>query len=292
MTWGRDTDLHEAREQLESFVDAGGTLVDTAASFGDGDSERVLGELLAKVVSRSDVVIATKAGLTIAGDQPSVDVSRKALLDQLDGSLSRLNVDNVDLWMTHSWGDNAPLDETLAALEHAVTSGRARYVGIANYAGWQTALAAAKQEHRGAPLVATEVEYSLVQRAFEDEVAPAVDELGLGVLAWSPLGRGVLTGKYRRGIPADSRAASSHLAAFVEPYLDDRAQHIVDAVCTAADGLGATPLEVALAWVRDRAGIASAIVGARTAGHMSDVLAADDLELPSEIRTALDDVSA
>lgn len=292
MTWGRDTDLHEAREQLESFVEAGGTLVDTAASFGDGDSERVFGELLAKVVSRSDVVIATKAGQSDIEGQRVVDVSRKALLDQLDGSLERLNVDHVDLWMTHAWGDNAPLDETLAALEHAVTSGRARYVGISNYTGWQTALAAAKQNDGAAPVVATEIEYSLVQRKFEDEVAPAVRELGLGVLAWSPMGRGVLTGKYRRGIPADSRAASSHLASFVEPYLDDRAQHIVDAVCTAADGLGATPLEVALAWVRDREDVGSAIVGARTAAHLVDVLAADDLELPPEIRTALDDISA
>jgi aryl-alcohol dehydrogenase-like predicted oxidoreductase len=148
------------------------------------------------------------------------------------------------------------------------------------------------QRSGSVPLVATSVEYSLVQRSAEAEVLPATAELGMGVLPWSPLGRGVLTGKYRRGIPADSRGASSHLSGFIEPYLDERARHIVDAVCTAADGLGASPLEVALAWVRDHPGVTAPVVGARTAAHLTAALAAEDLELPAEIRTALDDVSA
>lgn len=289
MTWGRDTDLHEAREQLESFVEAGGTLVDTAASFGNGDSERVLGELLSKVVARSDVVLATKAGISFVDGRPEIDASRKALLDQLDESLDRLATDTVDLWSVHAWDTELPPDEMLAAMEYAVSSGRARYVGVSNFSGWQTGVASAKC---GIPVAATEVEYSLVQRGCEREVLPAADALGLGVLAWSPLGRGVLTGKYRRGIPADSRGASSHLSSFVEPYLNDASRHVVDAVCTAADGLSATPLEVALAWVRDRPGVAAPIVGARTATHLDDILASDDLDLPQEIRAALDDVSA
>ncbi|TDD66469.1 aldo/keto reductase [Jiangella aurantiaca] len=294
MTWGRDTDQHDAREQLKAYADAGGTLVDTAASYGGGESEKLVGALLDSAVSRTNLLIATKAGTrrTLGG---RVDVSRKGLLDQLDDSLDRLDLDYVDLWQVDAWSDAAPMEETLAALEHAVTSGRARYAGVSNYAGWQTAAAAVHQ--RGvagtqAPLVSTQVEYSLLERGVEREVLPAASRFGLGVLAWSPLGRGVLTGKYRSGTPADSRAATTHFAPFVDKYLDGRSAKIVDAVCTAADGLDALPLEVALTWVRDRPGVSAAIVGARTAGQLRDVLGSDDLELPAEIRAALDEVSA
>ena len=136
------------------------------------------------------------------------------------------------------------------------------------------------------------MEYSLLQRGIEREVLPGAAALGLGVLPWSPLGRGVLTGKYRTGIPADSRAASPHFAPFVEPYLDERAAGIVDAVATAADGLDASPVEVALAWVRDAPGVAAPIVGARTAAQLRGSLTSERLTLPAEIRSALDDVSA
>lgn len=292
--WGRDTDEHEAREQLEAFVEQGGTLVDTAASYGDGASERVLGGLLDKTVSRTDLVIATKAGRTGPFGQDAADVSRKALLDQLDDSLDRLDVDYVDLWQVHTWDDAAPLDETLGTLDYAVASGRARYVGVSNYSGWQTAWAAAHQAHRGerARLVSTQMEYSLVQRGVEREVVPAAQQFGLGLLPWSPLGRGVLTGKYRSGTPADSRAATTHLARFVDRYLDGRSRKIVEAVCTAAEGLGAQPLQVALAWLRDRPGVTAPVLGARTVTQLSTQLAAEQLELPEEISTALDDVSA
>lgn len=295
MTWGRDTDQHEAREQLKAFADAGGTLVDTAASYGNGESEKLVGTLLDSAVPRDRLLIATKAGTSRPAGQRVVDVSRKGLLDQLDDSLDRLDLDYVDLWQVHTWSDAAPMEETLGALEHAVTSGRARYAGVSNYAGWQTAAAAVHQRAVAgpqAPLVATQVEYSLLERGIEREVLPAAGRFGLGVLAWSPLGRGVLTGKYRSGTPADSRAATTHFASFVDKYLDGRSAKIVEAVCTAADGLDALPLEVALTWVRDRPGVTSAIVGARTAAQLRDVLGSDDLELPPEIRAALDEVSA
>jgi aryl-alcohol dehydrogenase-like predicted oxidoreductase len=136
------------------------------------------------------------------------------------------------------------------------------------------------------------VEYSLLQRGVEREVLPAAAALGLGVLAWSPLGRGVLTGKYRSGTPADSRAASPHLAGFVEAYLDQHSRRVVEAVATAAEGLGVQPLEVALAWVRDTPAVTAAIVGARTAAQLRGVLTGEDLSLPDEIRAALDEVSA
>ncbi len=293
MTWGRDTDEHEAREQLQAFVDAGGTLLDTAAGYGDGASEEVLGSLLGHVVDRRDVVLATKAGIGLRSGERLVDTSRRALLDALDDSLERLRADHVDLWQVHAWSDDTPPEETLSALDAAVASGRARYVGVSNYAGWQTGWAVAHQASwpGRAGLVCTQVEYSLLQRGVEREVLPAADQLGLGVLAWSPLARGVLTGKYRHGTPADSRLASPHFAAVVEPYLDDRGRQIVEAVCTAADGLGVAPLEVALAWVRDQPGVTAPVLGARTAAQLRAVLAVEEVELPAEIRTVLDEVS-
>lgn len=291
LTWGRDTDEHEAAAQLRTFVDAGGSLVDTAGSYADGDAERLIGSLLGSVVERDDVVLCTKSGVRLTERGGVVDASRGALLDALDASLTRLGTDRVDLWLVQSPDPRTPLDETLDALGRAVDSGRARYVGLSNHGGWQTAYAAARLGVPGPGLAAVEVEYSLLQRGVEREVVPAASELGAGLLAWSPLGRGVLTGKYRRSVPADSRAASAHLAGFVEPYLGRTSLPVVEALVTAAEGLGRTPLEVALAWVLGREAVASAIVGARTQHQLTAALDVD-LELPPAIVTALDDVSA
>jgi aryl-alcohol dehydrogenase-like predicted oxidoreductase len=294
MTWGRDTDEHEAADQLKFFLEAGGTLVDTAAGYGDGESERVIGGLLASSVDREELVLATKAGISRRTGERVVDTSRKALLDALDGSLQRLGTDHVDLWQVHAWSDDTDLEETLSAVDHAVTTGRTRYAGISNYSGWQTGRAVTLQRAAPgrAPLVSTQMEYSLLQRGIEREVLPAAAALGLGVLPWSPLGAGVLTGKYRSGTPSDSRAASPHFARFIERFLDDRSRRIVESVCTAADGLDASPLEVALAWVRDAPGVTAPVVGARTAAQLKGSLAAERLTLPAEIREALDEVSA
>ena len=139
--------------------------------------------------------------------------------------------------------------------------------------------------------MSTQVEYSLLQRGIEREVIPAAHDAGIGILPWSPLGRGVLTGKYRFGTPADSRGASSHFASFVSPFLGDESRRIVDALCTAADGLGVAPLEVAIAWVRDRPGVVAPIIGARTAAQLCGALAVEELDLPDEIFIALDEVS-
>lgn len=292
MTWGRDTDELDAAEQLRDFVDAGGTLVDTAATYGDGDAERVIGSLLDGKVARDDVVLCTKGGVRAGRSGARVDASRAGLLADLDASLARLGTDHVDLFLVACPDPATPLAETVSALRLAVTSGRARYVGLSNHPGWASARAATLLEGDGTGLSALELEYSLLQRGAERDVAPAADALGLGLLAWSPLGRGVLTGKYRRAIPADSRAASAHLAAFVDPYLDAAASSVVEAVATAADGLGRAPLEVALAWLLARDAVASAIVGARTPAQLRASLAATDLDLPGEVHAALDDVSA
>lgn len=293
MTWGRDTDEHEAAEQLRLFLDAGGNFIDTAAVYGDGDSERVLGGLIGVMAPRESMVIATKAGISFKTGERVVDNSRTSLLGDLDKSLSRLGVEYVDLWQVHAWDPKVPLEETLTAIDQAVSSGRARYVGISNFSGWQTARAATLQNplFGRASITTTQNEYSLLNRKVEREVLPAALELGIGLLAWSPLGRGVLTGKYRAGMPSDSRGASPHFANFIEPYLDDRSSRIVEAVFVAADGLGFSPLEVSLAWVRDALGVTSSIVGARTAAQLRGILTSEQVKLPAPVREALDDIS-
>ncbi|MFM7356111.1 MAG: aldo/keto reductase, partial [Actinomycetota bacterium] len=209
-------------------------------------------------------------------------------------SLSHLRTDYVDLWQIHAWDEKTPLEEVLSALDYAVSTGRARHVGISNFAGWQLARAVTLQNpiFGKAPIISTQNEYSLLNRKIEREILPASRELGVGVLAWSPLGRGVLTGKYRSGLPSDSRGASPHFSSFIEPYLDEGSRKIVEAVMVAADGLGLSPLEVSLAWVRDCPGVTSAIIGARTGAQLRGALSAESVTLPVPVREALDEISA
>ena len=293
MTWGRDTDAHEAADQCRAFFEAGGNFIDSAAVYGDGDAERVLGGLIGTLFQRDEVVIASKAGITIKDGLRTINNSRKNLIAELDRSLQRLNTDYLDLWQIHTWDDGNPLHETLSALDYAYTSGKARYVGISNFSGWQSAHTITYQAQQAlrAPITTLQNEYSLLNRSVENEVLEAAQQLKTGFLAWSPLGRGVLTGKYRKGIPRDSRGAAAHLASFVQPYLDERSARIVEAVSAAADGLGYSPLEVALAWVRDCPGVTSAIVGARTGSQLRGALSSEEVELPEVIREVLNDVS-
>ena len=292
MTWGRDTSADEAAALLRSFVDAGGDLVDTAPAYARGEAERILGRLLRTDVRRSDLVLATKAGFTFRDGVRVVDTSRAALLNDLHASLRRLGTDHVDLWQLHAWGQ-APLEETLAAVDHAVATGAVRYAGVSNFVGWQTGAAVAWQAAfpGRAPLVSTQVEYSLLARRAELEVIPAVRHFGLGFFPWSPLGRGVLTGKYRTGMPRGSRGASDHFGWYVEPYLEGRSRAVVEAVARAASGLGIGVAQVALAWVRDAPGVTAPLLGARTADQLTVYLDAEALTLPDEITAALDDVS-
>ena len=294
MTWGRDTDTHEAADQCRAFIEAGGNFIDTSSTYGDGDSERVIGGLIGTLFKRDDVAIATKAGVSFPEGVRTVNNSRQSLIAELDRSLSRLETDYVDIWQIHSWDPHNPLEDTLSALDYAYSSGKARYVGISNFSGWQSARAITIQETNSAkaPIVTHQVEYSLLNREIESEVLPCADETGIGILAWAPLGRGVLTGKYRKGIPSDSRAAAPHFVKHVEPYLREKPQRIVEAVAVAAEGLGFSPLEVALAWVRDTPGITSAIVGARTGAQLRGILTSEEITLPDIVRDALNEISA
>ncbi len=294
MTWGRDTDEHEAANQLKIYLDAGGSFIDTAAVYGDGDAERVIGGFLGSLVNRDELTIATKAGISFKSGDRVISNSRAGLLSDLDASLDRLGIDSVDLWQIHQWDPHVPLEETLSALDFAVASGRVRYVGVSNFAGWQLARAATIQNPFFGKVALTSIqsEYSLLNRGIENEIIPASYEVEVGVLAWSPLGRGVLTGKYRNGVPSDSRGASPHFSGFIAPYTDNRARSIVDAVCVAAEGLGYSPTEVSLSWVRDQPGIASAIVGARTGAQLRGVLSVEEIEIPIQVREALNEISS
>ncbi len=293
MTWGRDTDTHEAADQCRAYIEAGGNFLDTSSTYGDGDSERVIGGLIGTLFQRDEVAIATKSGATFPNGVKTINNSRQALITELDRSLSRLQTDYVDLWQIHSWDFETPLDDTLSALDYAYSSGKARYVGICNFSGWQTARAFTLQESNSAkaPITSIQVEYSLLNRSIEEEIIPCADEMDIGILAWAPLGRGVLTGKYRKGIPIDSRAAAPHFVKHVEPYLNERSSRIVEAVCAAAEGLGFSPLEVALAWVRDTPGITSSIIGARTGAQLRGALKSEEITLPDVVRQALDEIS-
>jgi aryl-alcohol dehydrogenase-like predicted oxidoreductase len=293
MSWGAAVDEYVADEQLRVFLDAGGTLLDTAPIYGDGACEQVIGALLGKHGVRDRIVLAGKAGVVRRDGQAVIDGSLRSLLSQLDQSLADLGTDHLDLWQVHRWDDAVPVDETMAALDQAVRSGRVRYAGISNFTGWQTVAAqhAYTRSGNGVPLVSTQIEYSLLRREPEIETIPAAEHAGLGVLAWSPLGRGVLTGKYRAGVPADSRAADARWESFVAPHLTASKTRVVDALAAASNGLGVPISHVALAWLRDQPHVASAIVGARTTAQLQESLGSESLDLPDEIHSALSDVS-
>ena len=294
MTWGRDTDTHEAADQCRAYIEAGGNFFDTSSTYGDGDSERVIGGLIGTLFKREDVAIATKAGVSFTDGSRKVNNSRQSLIADLDKSLSRLETDYVDIWQIHAWDPHTPLEDSLSALDYAYSSGRARYVGLSNFSGWQSARAITIQESNSAkaPIISNHVEYSLLNRSAEAEILECANATETAIFAWAPLGRGVLTGKYRKGIPSDSRAAAPHFVKHVEPYLNEKSARIVEAVSVASEGLGYAPLETALAWVRDTPGITSAIVGARTGAQLRGILKSEEIVLPEIVRTALDEISA
>ena len=292
MTWGRDTDPDTAMTLLRRYCEAGGNLLDTAPAYGNGAAEQIIGRALRHGADRDDLVIMSKAGFGIHDGKTVLDTSRSALLTDLRGSLSRMGTDYLDVWQLHAWGE-APLEESLSAIDQAVSSGMVRYAGISNFVGWQTAQAVTWQRAvpGRAPIISTEVEYSLLARRAEVEVLPAVDAYGMGFFPWSPLGRGVLTGKYRKAVPRDSRGAQDHFSWFVEPYLELRSRAVVEAVVRASIGLELDPAVVSLLWVRDAPLVTAPILGARTPTQLALLLAAENIELPEEIARALDDVS-
>ena len=290
MAWGTRTSAEDAGDLLTAFRSAGGTLVDTAHGYAGGAAEELLGGLL-QGADRDEVVLVTKSGISRATGERVVDCSRRAMMRQLEASLRRLRTDHVDVWLAHTWDEHTPIEETVSALLWAVESGRARYVGVSNHVGWQAARTMSLLAASGVQLVADSVEYSLVSRTPERELAAAAASLGFGLLPWSPLGRGVLAGRYRTTVSADSRLASEEFAGFAGRHVGDHTRGVVEAVHTAAGGLGVAPAVVALAWVRDRPGVTAPVIGPRTPAQLAALLESEDVELPEQIVHALDEVS-
>ncbi len=299
MTFGKETDEEGSHEQLDLFLEAGGTLVDTADVYTAGASEEIVGRWLddrpSDVTDR--VVLATKARFPMGDDRNDLGLSRRHLTRALEASLRRLRVDCVDLYQVHAWDPLTPVEETLGFFDDAVRSGKVRYAGLSNYAGWQVQKAVDVAEHRHLPRPVTlQPQYNLLSREIEWEIVPACLENGLGLLPWSPLGGGWLTGKYTRDQrPEGATRLGEDPARGVEAYdkrsASERTWAVVDAVQAAAEASGVPMASVALSWVHDRPGVCSVILGARTTEQLTANLSAAGVHLDEATTAALDAAS-
>jgi aryl-alcohol dehydrogenase-like predicted oxidoreductase len=275
---------------LDRFVDAGGTLVDTADVYGDGVSERTLAPWLAR--RRDDVVLATKLRHEVS-DPPGAGLAPDRVRAACDASLRRLGTDVIDLYQVHAPDPDVPLEDTLEALDGLVRAGKVRALGASNFPGWLLAWAVALQDRHGwAPFVSLQAQYSLVERSIELDALPFCRAAGLGVLPWGPLGAGFLTGRVRRGedLPPGSRMAEAgdELEEAPARRAIERNFRVVDAAEEIAAARGVPVAAVALAWLIGVDGVAAPIVGARTPEHLEDALAAADLDLTAEERARLE----
>ncbi len=285
-----ETDVEGARRQIDMALDAGVNVVDTADVYSDGTAEEIVGEALEG--RRDRVVLATKARFPMGSGPNDAGLSRHHLIEACEASLRRLRTDHVDLYQVHQWDGQTPLEETLAALEHLVQSGKVRYVGCSNFAGWQVMKALGIADRLHLPrFVSQQVYLSLQERAAEYEIVPSALDQGLGLLIWSPLAGGLLSGKYRRDQPPPE--GSRHASDWDEPpvYDEDKLYDTVEVLVEIADGHGVSPARVALAWLLGRPGITSVVVGARTDDQLADNLAAAELELSDEEAARLEQVS-
>jgi aryl-alcohol dehydrogenase-like predicted oxidoreductase len=298
MTFGKETDEAGAYAQLDAFVAAGGNLIDTADVYQRGVSEEMIGSWLAsRPQARDQVVLATKGRFPMGEDPNEVGLSRRHLHRALDASLRRLGVDDVDLYQVHAWDPLTPLEETWGFLDDAVRAGKVRYLGLSNYTGWQVQKVADLARHRGlARPVTLQPQYNLLVREIEWEIVPACAENGLGLLPWSPLGGGWLTGKYtREERPSGATRLGEDPDRGVEAYdrrsARQRTWDVIEAVERVAGERGASMAQVALAWLVDRPQVSSVILGARTLEQLEDNLGAAGLHLSAEETAILDAAS-
>jgi aryl-alcohol dehydrogenase-like predicted oxidoreductase len=285
------TGVDEARQQVELCLEAGVNLIDTADVYSDGLSEEILGEVLRG--RRDDVLVATKVRMAMGPGPNDAGLSRHHILSGCEASLRRLGTDHIDLYQVHEWDGLTPLEETLEALDLLVQAGKVRYVGASNYAGWQLMKALGTAERTGLPrFVSEQVYYSLQARDAEYELIPAAVDQGLGVLVWSPLAGGLLSGKYRRGHqPADG---SRQLTDWNEPpvYDQETLYNTVEVLLAIGAEHGVSAAQVALAYLLGKPAVTSLVIGARTTEQLTDNLAAADLVLSAEEREQLDKASA
>ncbi|HEY2055990.1 MAG TPA: aldo/keto reductase [Solirubrobacterales bacterium] len=286
-----DVGVAAAQRQLDLCLDAGINLVDTADAYSDGASEEVLGEAMKG--RRDRLLVATKARFPTGPGPNDQGLSRHHLIAACDASLKRLQVDYIDLLQVHEWDGSVPLEETLEALDSLIGAGKVRYIGCSNFSGWHLAKALGVAERlRCQPFVGSQIYYSLECRDAEYELIPAAIDGGLGVLVWSPLAGGRLTGKYRRGTPPPAGARGQSKTADPLPIRDeDRLFDVVDALVEIADAHGRVPAQVALAWLLKRPGVTSLIVGARDEAQLAANLAATELELTAEETDRLERLS-
>ena len=282
--------VDQARRQLDLCVAAGVDLVDTADIYSDGLSEEIVGQVLKG--RRDRVVLATKARFSMGGGPNDEGLSRHHLIAACEASLRRLDVDHIDLYQVHQWDGRTPLEETLGALDTLVAQGKIRYVGCSNFSAWHVmkALAIADAQHLPR-FVSEQIHYTPQAREAELELVPLAIDQGLGVLVWSPLAGGLLSGKYRRGVQAPE--GSRHLSEWNEPpvYDEDKLYDLVDILVEVADGHGVSAAQVTLAWLLAKPGVSSVIVGARTEEQLADNLAAADLVLSASELDRIEDVS-
>jgi aryl-alcohol dehydrogenase-like predicted oxidoreductase len=284
------TDIEGAHRQIAMALDAGVNLIDTADAYSGGLSEEIIGKALP--VARDDVLLATKVRMPMGSGPNDAGLSRHHVIRGCEDSLRRLGTDYIDLYQVHEWDGQTPLEETLSALDHLVSSGKVRYVGASNYTGWQLtkALGVAAQ-HELPRFVSQQIYYSLQGRDAEYELVPVSVDQGLGILVWSPLAGGLLSGKYRRGVQPPS---GRHVGDWDEPPVrdEDKLYDTIDTLVAIADGYGVSAAQVALAWLLGRPAVTSLIVGARTDDQLADNLKAADLVLSADERQQLDDMSA
>jgi aryl-alcohol dehydrogenase-like predicted oxidoreductase len=285
------TDVEQATRQIDRCLDAGINLIDTADVYSGGLSEEIVGQALKG--RRDRVVLATKARMPMGEGANEAGLSRLHLIAACEASLRRLGTDHIDLYQVHEWDGVTPLEETLGALDHLVQSGKVRYIGCSNYAGWQMTKALGVSARAGYQrFISQQIYYSLQARDAEYELIPAAIDQGVGVLVWSPLAGGLLSGKYRRG--QDGPAGARHLTEWNEPPVRDEEQlyDIVDALVEIAGARGVSAAQIALAWLLGRPGVSSVVIGARTDEQLADNLGAADLRLKEDERARLESLSA
>lgn len=285
-----DTDVEGARRHIDMAIDAGVNLIDTADVYSAGAAEEIVGQVLRG--RRDDVLLASKARFPMGDGPNDAGLSRHHLVEACEASLRRLQTDHIDLYQVHQWDGQTPLEETLSALDQLQRDGKIRYVGCSNYAGWQVMKALGIADRSGLPrFVSQQVYLSLQERSAEYEIVPAALDQGLGLLIWSPLAGGLLSGKYRRNEPPPP--GSRHASDWNEPpvYDEDRLYDTVEVLLEIAEAHAVSAAQVALAWLLARPGISTVIVGARTDEQLADNLAAASLELTSEEHARLEQVS-
>ncbi|MBX9691411.1 MAG: aldo/keto reductase [Cyanobacteria bacterium] len=291
LDWGFGSSVDESFDVLKKYLELGGNFIDTANFYTRGHSEKIIGDFLAQKHTRRDrLVIATKFFSNMfTGDPNGGGASRKSIISACDNSLKRMRSDYIDLYWLHCWDKFTPIEETMSALNDLVTAGKVRYIGFSDTPAWKTCQAQMIALQRGwAPLIALQIEYSLLERTVEGELIPMALEMGLGVTPWSPLKGGILTGKYRR---EDKDTADPSRGEWTSGFFTDKVFDLVDVVRSVADELGTTPARVSLAWLQRKPGVTSSIIGARTLKQLEDNVAALELVLAPEQIAKLDAAS-